>query len=85
MTDLRTNDPHRAIGSDVLAAECVEHIPATNSALPDAAIPIVVCSENVVFREHGASVSHNVVVVFSIKGECFTNNNSPSGSAMFHV
>ena len=36
----RPNDPHRAIGSDVLAAECVEHIPAANSVLPDAAIPM---------------------------------------------
>ena len=73
MTDLeRTDDPHRAIGSDVLAAACVEHIPAANSALPDAAIPIVVWSEDVVFRENCASVSHNVVAGLSIDNECFT-------------
>ena len=70
MTNLeRPNDPHRVIGSEVLAAECVEHIPAANSALPDAAIPSVVCSENVVVREHVISESHNVVAGFSIKSE----------------
>ena len=62
MTDLgRTDDPHRAIRSNVLAAECVEHIPAVNSALPDVAIPMVVFSEDVVSRRSSGSVSHNVV------------------------
>ena len=50
MTNLeRPNDPHRAIGSDVLAAECVERIPAADPALPNAAIPTVVCSEKSFF------------------------------------
>ncbi len=48
MNSERPDDPHRAIGSEVVAAECVEHIPAADSAVPDAAVPIVVCSENVV-------------------------------------
>ena len=79
MNSERPNDLHRAIGSDVLAAECVEHIPAADSALPDAAIPIVVCSENIVFRENDTSGSHNVVGGFSIKNECFSYENHPPG------
>jgi len=66
------DDPHCAIGSEVLAAECVEHIPAADSALPDAAILIVVCSEHVVVVENGASVPHNVVASLSIENEFFT-------------
>ena len=70
MTNLeRLDDPHRAVGSEVLAAECVEQIPAADSALPNAAIPIVVCSEQLVFRENGSSGSHNVFGGFSIKSE----------------
>ena len=56
-----------------MAAECVEHIPAANSALPDAAIPIVVCSENVVVRGNGASVSHDVVADLLIKKRVFVS------------
>ena len=65
------DDPHRAIGSDVLAAKCVEHIPAADSALPHAAIPTVVCSENVVVRGNNTPGAHNVVGGVLIKKRKF--------------
>ena len=72
MTNLeRPNDVHRAIGSEVLATECVEHILAADPVLPDVATPTVVCLEHVVFRENDTSESHNVVGGVSIQKRVF--------------
>jgi len=73
------DDPHRAIGSDTLAAKCVEHISVADSALPDAAISTVASSENVVSRGKDASGASNVDDGFSIKNECVSEENTPSG------
>ena len=83
MTDFgRTDDPHRAIGSNVLAAECVEHIPAANSALPDVRIPIVVCSENVVSLNNNNYVSHNDVAKL-IVDPMFAARSTPANANTF--
>ena len=79
------DDPHRAIGSDVLAAKCVEHISAADSAFPHAAIPIVESSENVVVRRNDTSGAHNVVGGFQSKTNIFHRKTLLPGSAVFPV
>ena len=52
MTDLeRKNDRHCAIGGEVLAKECVEHIFAAESTLPDVAIPTLCCQKTLLLKE----------------------------------
>ena len=78
------DDPHRAIGSDVLAAKCVEHISVADSALPNATIPIVASSENVVFLSNDQLERTMLLVVFqSKKTSVFQRNTLLAGSAMF--
>ena len=85
MTDLeRKNDPHCAIGGEVLAQECVEHIFAAEPALSAAAIPIVDARTSYFWKKKRAWVAQCCRCLVN-KSVCSGLEHSHSGSPMSHV